>query len=76
MYFQLPTVATNLSFNTEVFADSCLYYTPKNFKVTDEKLRSELCDKMKKQLLRFNSFEKYFNDTVDFLIEVGSGKHQ
>ena len=32
MYFQLPTVATNLSFNTEVFADSCLYYTPKNFK--------------------------------------------
>ena len=26
--------------------------------------------------LRFNSFEKYFNDTVDFLIEVGSGKHQ
>lgn len=38
--------------------------------------RSELCDKMKKQLLRFNSFEKYFNDTVDFLIEVGSGKHQ
>ena len=29
---------------------------------------------MKKQLLKFNSFEKYFNDTVDFLVEVGRGK--
>lgn len=85
MYFQLPTVATNLSFNTEVFADSCLYYTPKNFKeaakqiikaVTDEKVRRDLQSKMKKQLLKFSSFEKYFNDTVDFLVEVGSGKYQ
>lgn len=83
MYFQLPTVATNLSFNTEVFADSCLYYTPKDFKeaakqivkaVTNEGLRSELRNKMKKQLLKFNSFEKYFNETVDFLIKVGNGK--
>ena len=30
MYFQLPTVATQLPFNQEVFQDSCLYYEPKN----------------------------------------------
>lgn len=83
MYFQLPTVATDLFFNTEVFADSCLYYTPKDYKeatmqivkaVTDEQVRDKLREKMKKQLLKFNSFEKYFNDTVDFLVEVGRGK--
>ena len=84
MYFQLPTVATDLFFNTEVFGDSCLYYTPKNAKeaakqivkaVTDEKLRNELQEKMKIQIKKFSSFDKYYNDTVDFLIEVGEGKY-
>ena len=84
MYFQLPTVATDLFFNTEVFGDSCLYYTPKNAKeaakqivkaVTDEKLRKELQEKMKIQIKKFSSFDKYYNDTVDFLIEVGEGKY-
>ena len=84
MYFQLPTVATELFFNTEVFGDACLYYTPKDVKqaasqivraVTDESVRQNLKDKMKIQLTRFNCFEKYFNDTVEFLMEVGEGKH-
>ena len=80
MYFQLPTVATNLFFNTEVFGDACLYYTPKDAEaaaaqivkaVTNESLRTSLKQKMTKQLHKFNSFEKYFRDTVDFLMEVG-----
>jgi len=82
MYFQLPTVATNLFFNTEVFEDACLYYTPKDSDnackqivraVTDSVLRAELKLKMAKQIKKFNSFEKYFNDTVDFLVQVGNG---
>lgn len=83
MHFGLPTVAADLFFNTEVFGDACLYYTPKDAKqaavqivkvVTDEALRTSLKEKMSKQITKFSSFEKYFNDTVDFLVEVGSGK--
>ena len=67
-----------------MFGDACLYYTPKDVKqaasqivraVTDESVRQNLKDKMKIQLTRFNCFEKYFNDTVEFLMEVGEGKH-
>lgn len=81
MYFHLPTVATNLSFNTEVFGDACLYYTPKEAEeatkqiikaVTDDEIRKTLIENMAHQILKFNSFEKYFNDTVKFLIEVGN----
>ena len=32
MFFNLPIVATDFPFNTEVLADSCLYYEPKNAK--------------------------------------------
>lgn len=84
MYFQLPVVATELSFNTEVFGDSCLYYTPKDAKdaaeqimkaVTDENLRESLINKMNIRLKLFCGFEKYFDDTVNFLMEVGCGKY-
>lgn len=84
MYFHLPTVATDLSFNSEVFGDSCLYYSPKNaddaadkiyLAVTDGQLRETLITRMDIQIKRFSSFDKYFNDTVDFLIEVGKGLH-
>ena len=30
---------------------------------------------MKIQIKKFSSFDKYYNDTVDFLIEVGEGKY-
>lgn len=80
VYFQLPTVATSLPFNTEVFGDSCLYYEPMNASeaadqihkaVTDDKIREQLKSKMKTKLEQFSSFEKYFKDTVDYLVHVG-----
>lgn len=83
MYFHLPTVATDLFFNTEVFADACLYYTPMDYKeaakqivraVTDDDLRCVLLEKMKTRLAQFSSFDKYFNDTVDFLVAIGNNK--
>lgn len=79
MFFRLPTVATNLPFNTEVFKDACCYYEPMNVIqateqlvriATDNSIRKEMIDKMNLQLKQFSSFENYFRDTVDFLIKV------
>jgi len=83
MYFGLPTVATDLPFNTEVFKDSCLYYTPMNaaeaalklFEISNNKILVEtLKNRMKERLYVFSSFEAYFNATVDFLEEAAAGK--
>lgn len=83
MFFSLPTVATNLPFNIEVMGNSCLYYTPMNVIdatdklvqiVTNKEAKIKLINQMQKQLKQFCSFEKYFNDTVDFLVEVALEK--
>lgn len=83
MFYSLPTVATDLQFNTEVFKDACLYYEPMNAEEAASKLvevmnsneiKETLRKKMTKRLESFSNFEKYFNDTVDYLVEVGSGK--
>ncbi len=83
MYFGLPTVATDLPFNTEVFKDACLYYTPMNaveaasklVELSNNKILMEtLKGRMKDRLSVFSSFETYFNSTVDFLEEVAAGK--
>ena len=84
MFYNLPTVATDLRFNTEVFKDACIYYEPMNageaatklFEVMgSDEIKEKLREKMAKRLESFSSFEQYFNNTVDFLIEVGEGKH-
>lgn len=83
MFFKLPTVATRLPFNTEVFNDSCIYYEPMDVAQAAEKLillskdiklRQELINKMDNQLNQFSNFENYFNETVDFLMQVGKGE--
>ena len=82
MYFDLKTVATDLSFNKEVMEDACLYYTPmdaesaaeKIYKmIKDKDLQHQLALKMKERLCHFMDFRKYYDDTVDFLVEVGNG---
>ncbi len=81
MFFRLPTLATRLPFNTEVMADSCLYYTPMNADeaaeklvklATDKSLRDELIAKMDERLKQFSGFEEYYNATVDFLVEAAN----
>ena len=79
MYFGLPTVATNFSFNSDVMGDSCLYYEPMNAKdaaiqicslINDYNLQSSLKEKMKKQLLMYGDYNKHFNSIKDFLVKV------
>lgn len=79
MYFQLPTVASELPFNQEVFQDSCLYYEPKNAVeaakqfarlVKNEALQTELCKRMEKRLEVYGNYGNHFISTKDFLIEV------
>lgn len=81
MYFDLKTVATNLSFNTEVMQDACLYFEPMNAEsaagqlvrvISDKALQDELSAKMKKRLQNYTDFRKYFDDTVDFLVKAGN----
>lgn len=79
MAFGIPTVATNLPFNVEVFNDSCLYYSPMDADdaskqlieaARNNNLRKILISKMSDRLQLFNSFENYFKETVNFLIDV------
>lgn len=81
MYFDLKTVASDLSFNKEVMQDACLYFEPMNAEsaaeklaqiIRDKGLQKELSTKMKERLKNYMDFKKYFNDTVDFLVKVGN----
>ena len=81
MYFDLKTVASNLSFNTEVMQDACLYFEPMNAEsaaeklariIGDKALQKDLSAKMKERLKSFTDFRKYYDNTVDFLIKVGN----
>lgn len=83
MYFDLKTVASNLPFNKEVMQDSCLYFEPMNPEsaaemlaklITDKGLQSVLSHKMKERLKNYTDFQKYYNDTVDFLVKVGNNE--
>lgn len=82
MFFQLPIVATDFEFNTEVLADSCLYYKPKNAKdaalqlkkiISDKSLQEDLKGKMKKRLTIYGDYDSHFNSIEDFLVNVVKG---
>ena len=81
MYFDLKTVASDLSFNKEVMQDACLYFEPMNAKsaagklaqvIGDKELQKMLSCKMRERLKNYTDFRKYYDDTVDFLISVGN----
>lgn len=81
MYFNLPIVATDFPFNTEVLADSCLYYEPKNAKeaakqfaklISDRALQEKLKEKMKIQLGKYGDYDKHFNAIKEYLLEVAN----
>lgn len=84
MHFDLKTVASDLPFNKEVMGNGALYYEPMNAKmaaeqlyriIIDKQLQNELSSIMKNRIKKYNCYEDYFNDTVDFLFEVGIGKY-
>ena len=79
MYFQLPTVATMLPFNQEVFQDSCLYCEPCNANsaaiqfarlASDELLQKELCKRMEGRLAVYGDYGNHFSTTKCFLMYV------
>lgn len=79
MYFQLPTIATELPFNQEVFQDSCLYYEPCNATaaakqfarlINNNSLQTDLCRRMEKRLAVYGNYGNHFNSIKDFLIKV------
>lgn len=81
MYFDLKTVASDLSFNKEVMQDACLYFDPMNAEsaaeklaqvISDQALQSYLSVTMKARLKNYTDFRKYYDDTVDFLVKVGN----
>lgn len=83
MYFDLKTVASNLPFNTEVMKDASLYFEPMNAEaaaeklalvISDKSIQEDLSAKMKDRLKNYIDFRKYFDDTVDFLIQVGNNE--
>ena len=81
MYFDLKTVASDLPFNTEVMKDASLYFEPMKpesaaeklaLVIGDKSLQDDLSYKMKERLNNYIDFRKYFDNTVDFLIQVGN----
>lgn len=83
MYFNLPIVATDFDFNTEVLGDSCLYCEPMNAKaaasvlcnlITNKRLQEEMKVKMQKRLALYGDYDKHFNDIKTYLIKVSNKK--
>ncbi len=81
MFFNLPIVATEFDFNTEVLADSCLYYEPMNAKaaasqfaklIYDKEMQNEMKKKMAKQLAIYGDYDKHFNAIKEYLIKVAN----
>lgn len=79
MCFGLPTVISDMTFNTEVMGDAALTYPPFDaesaadqiFKIYNNKtLQENLRRKGFNQLQKFADFDKYYNDTLFFLTEV------
>lgn len=79
MCFGLPSVISDMTFNTEVMGDAALTYPPFNteyaadqiFKIYNNKtLQENLRQKGFIQLQKFADFDKYYNDTLQFLTDV------
>ena len=79
MFFDLKIVATDFAFNREVLGDACLYYEPMNAVdaakqfsklIGDKDLQATFSKKMKKQLGKYDNYDKHFDAIVDFLKEV------
>lgn len=80
MFFQLPIVATDFEFNSEVLENSCLYYKPKNAKDAAQKLSTLILDpslqeilkhRMQDELKKFGNYDEHFNAIVDALYDFG-----
>lgn len=83
MCFGLPTVISDMQFNTEVMGDAALKYSPLDaedaaFQIyniyKDPQLQEELRQKGYKQLEKYGNFDKYYNDTLNFLTLVANKK--
>lgn len=83
MYFNLPIVATNFPFNTDVLSDACLYFEPMNAKdaasqfvkmIDDRQLQEELKKKMARQLTIYGDYDSHFNSIKEYLIKIA--KHE
>ena len=81
MYFQLPTVATALPFNQEVFKESCLYCEPCNARsaalqfarlAKDKSLQNVLCQRMESRLDIYGDYGNHFTATKEFLLKVAT----
>lgn len=82
MYFNLPIVATNFPFNTEVLADACLYYEPKNAMdaarqfarmITDKDLQTKMRERMANRLAIYGDYNAHFKAIKDYLLKVAKG---
>ncbi len=79
MYFELPIVASDFDFNSEVLGDSCLYFKPKDAKeaanklavlIGDNFLQENFKSKMKQKLKFYEDYGAHFMSIKEFLLEV------
>ena len=79
MYFNLPIIATDFPFNTEVLADACLYYEPKNAKdaanqlakmIAYKEVQATMRERMARQLAIYGDYDAHFNAIKDYLVKV------
>ena len=81
MYYGLPIVATDFSFNREVLEDSCLYFHPKNANqaavqisnlIKNTALQNVLRKKMEQRLSLYDNYDSHFKSIVEFLVKIGT----
>lgn len=81
MYFNLPIVASDFSFNKDVLENACLYFEPRNAEsaasqiiklIIDASLQKELKERMENRLKLYGDYDRHFNEIVTFLKMVAS----
>lgn len=79
MYFKLPVVASNKSFNTEVLGDSSIYFETTDARaaadaiftiINDEKLRNELLLRSEQRIKNYMDYGQHYSSTINFFNQI------
>lgn len=83
MYFNLPVVASDKPFNTEVLQDAALYFKIKDAKsaakaiysiLTDDELSNGLKEKSRSRINEYLDYSEHYNRTIDFFEKITKGE--
>lgn len=81
MYFELPIVASDFEFNSEVAQEAALYFDPHNAEdaalailslYKDKDLFNKQIEHERKRILQYSDYSMHYKKTIDFLMKIAN----